>query len=343
MATLKELAELVEGTVVGDPAREIVRLAPIDGAGPGDITFVANPKYLAKLKDTRATAVVVGPGVKAAGPALIVCENPYLAFAKILTFLHVRRPKPQGVLPGAHVHVGAHLAEDVTVHPGCAVGDRVRIGKGSILYPGVILYEGVTVGEDCTLHAGVVVREGCRIGNRVIIQPNAVIGSDGFGYAPDGQRYFKIPQVGIVVLEDDVEIGASTCIDRAAMEVTRIGRGTKIDNLVQLAHNVKVGEDTVLVAQVGVAGSAEIGNHCTLGGQVGVAGHLKIGDNVMIGGQSGVVGDVASGQVLSGSPVMPHRDWLKAAKSFGHLPELRKEVLRLKKQLAELEMQLKEK
>jgi UDP-3-O-[3-hydroxymyristoyl] glucosamine N-acyltransferase len=245
-------------------------------------------------------------------------------------------------MPGAQVAASATVAEGVTVHPGCVVGENVTLGKGTILYPGVVLYDEAVVGEECTLHAGVVVREQCRIGNRVIIQPSAVIGSDGFGFAPDGARYFKIPQVGIVVVEDDVEIGASTCIDRAALGVTRIRRGTKIDNLVQIAHNVVVGEDTILVSQVGIAGSSEVGNHCTFGGQAAVSGHLKIGDNVTIGGRGGVTNDVDDNQFLSGLPAIPHKEWLKATMSFTRLPEMRKELSRMKRQLEELEKLIQE-
>lgn len=342
MATLKELAELVEGTVVGDGDLEIRRLAPIDAAAEGDITFVTSAKYLAKLRDSKASAVIVTPGVELPGFALIACRNPYLAFAKILTHLQVRRPEPRGVMDGAIVDPSASLGEGVTVHPGCVVGENVSVGKGTILYPGVVLYENVTVGEECTLHAGVVVREGCRIGNRVILQPSAVVGSDGFGFASDGSRYFKIPQVGIVVIEDDVEIGSATCLDRAALGVTRIKRGAKIDNLVQVAHNVVVGEDTIMTAQVGIAGSAEIGNHCTFGGQSAVAGHLKVGDHVTIGGRGGVTSSVAGNQTLSGLPAVPHKEWLKASMSFTKLPELRKEVGRMKRQLEELERLIKE-
>ncbi len=342
MALLKDLAAHVGGSVVGDEAVTIERVAPIDGAGPGDITFVANPKYLSRLAQTRASAVIVAPGVDAAGLPLLVCRNPYLAFAKILTLLHTAKAAPQGVLPGAIVAATARLGEGVTLHPGCYVGEDVQVGSGTVLHPGVVLYSGVQVGEDCLLHAGVVVREGCRLGHRVIVQPNAVIGSDGFGFAPDGQRYFKIPQVGTVVIEDDVEIGAGSCIDRAAMGVTLIRRGVKVDNLVQIAHNVVVGEDTVLAAQVGIAGSAEIGRHCTFGGQAAVAGHIKVGDNAMIGGRGGVTGNLAGNQVVSGTPVMPHKEWLKASMSFARLPEMRKELSRLRKQMEVLELQLKE-
>jgi UDP-3-O-[3-hydroxymyristoyl] glucosamine N-acyltransferase len=342
VATLKELAELVGGTVVGDGECRIERLATLDTAGPGDITFVSDPKYLKAIDQCKASAVIVAPGVEVPGLSLIVSSNPYLAFAKVLTYLKVRRPEPQGILAGAFVHPGARLGTGVTVHPGCVVGEDVYIGDGTILYPGVLLYDRVSIGADCLIHAGVVIREECRLGDRVIIQPSAVIGSDGFGFAPDGTGYYKIPQVGIVVIEDDVEIGSGSCIDRAALGVTLIKRGTKIDNLVHIAHNVVVGEDNILCAQVGVAGSTRIGRHCTFGGQAGLAGHVKIGDNVMIGAQGGVAGNLEGNQVLSGSPVIPHKDWIKASLTFGRLPEMRKEVNRMKRQLAELEMLIRE-
>lgn len=343
MATLKELAEMVGAELVGDSQLSISGVAPIDQAGPGEITFLANPRYAAKLNNCKASAVIVPQGVTSDAHNLLVCINPYLAFARILTHLQPPVDVPRGVMSGTSVHPSARLAKGVSIHPGCYVGRDVTIGRNTILYPGVVLYDGVQVGDDCVLHANVVVREGCRIGSRVIIQPAAVIGSDGFGYAPDGRRYVKIPQVGIVEIEDDVEIGSATCIDRAAMSVTRIGRGTKIDNLVQIAHNVVIGEDTIIVAQVGIAGSVRIGNHCTFGGQAGMAGHIKIGNDVTIAGRGGVAGDVPDGQVLSGTPAMPHKDWLKASMSFPKLPELRRDVQQMKKKLAELENLIKEK
>ncbi|APG26626.1 UDP-3-O-(3-hydroxymyristoyl)glucosamine N-acyltransferase [Syntrophotalea acetylenivorans] len=342
MKTLKELADLIGGTVVGDGDAEIHRVAGIDSAKPGEITFLANPKYLPLLKTTQASAVMVTPGVEAPGVSLLVCPNPYLAFAKVLTALHVAKPEYRGIMEGAYVDPEAKIADGVTIHPGCVIGKNVSVGSGTTLYPGVLLYDNVTVGEDCLIHAGTVVREGCRLGNRVIVQPKAVIGSDGFGFAPDGSSYFKIPQVGIVVIEDDVEIGANSCLDRAALGETRIGRGTKIDNLVQIAHNVKIGADSIIVSQVGIAGSTEIGKHCTLGGQVGVAGHIKVGDNTMVGAQSGVTGNMPGGEVISGTPAIPHRDWLKAATSFSKLPEMRKEIKKLKKQVEELQELTKE-
>ncbi len=340
--TLGELAELVGGTVNGDRAVQIRRLAPIDAAGEGEITFITNPKYLPRLQDTPASAIIVTAEMAIPGRNLLVTANPYLAFAKIQTFLQGPRPAPQGILPGAHVHPGATIPQETTIHPGCVIGDGVRIGKGTILYPGVILYDQVVVGEDCTLHSGVIVREGCRIGNRVILQPSAIIGADGFGFAPDGEHYHKIPQVGIVLIEDDVEIGSATCIDRAALGVTRIRRGVKIDNLVQIAHNVDIGEDTVIVSQVGIAGSSRIGRHCTFGGQAAVAGHITIGNHVTLGARGGASNNVGDNQLLSGVPAIPHKEWLKASMVFTKLPEMRKELHRLKKQLAEIEMRSKE-
>ena len=343
-ATLSELAALVEGRVLGDADLRVVRVAPIDAAQDGDITFVTNPKYIKALDTTAASAVIVSPKLSSqCNKPGIECANPYLAFAKILTYLAVDRPEVQGVMLGAHVSETADLAEDVTIYPGCYVGENVKIGRGTTLYAGVVLYDQVEIGDDCLIHAGTIIREQCLVGHRVILQPNVVIGSDGFGFAPDGASYFKIPQVGIVVVEDDVEIGAATTIDRAALGETRIRRGTKIDNLVQIGHNVEIGEDCILVSQTGIAGSSVIGNHCTFGGQSAVAGHLKIGDNLMVGGRGGIASDTEGNQVVSGAPAMPHRVWLKASMSFPKLPEMRRELAQLKSKVEQLESRFKEK
>lgn len=342
MAKLQQLAKLVGGDVVGNPDLEISRVAPIDQAQQGDITFVANPKYVSKLATCQASAVIVTPKVKVDGISLITCENPYLAFAKILTFLQGPKYPVKGVMTGASVAESAEVDSTATLYPGCVVGERVKIGSGTTLYPGVVIYDDVNIGQNCVLHANAVVREGCRLHDRVILQPSAVIGSDGFGFAPDGTRYYKIPQVGIVVLEDDVEIGSCSCVDRAALGETVIRRGTKLDNVVQIGHNVEIGEDCILVAQSGIAGSSTVGNHCTFGGQSAVAGHLKIGDNVMLGARSGVSGNVAPNQLLSGVPLMPHKEWLRATMTLPKLPEMRKEMQKMKKRLEELEELLKE-
>jgi UDP-3-O-[3-hydroxymyristoyl] glucosamine N-acyltransferase len=247
---------------------------------------------------------------------------------------------PRGVLPEATVGVGVVLGEDISVYPGATIGDNVTIGDRCVIHPGVVLYPGVVVGDDTTVHANAVVRERCRIGKRCVIQPGAVIGSDGFGYAPDGKGYYPIPQIGIVVLEDDVEVGANSCIDRAALEVTLIKRGTKLDNLVQVAHNCQIGEDCMLCSQVGISGSAKIGNHVTLTGQVGVAGHLTIGDNVMVGAKSGVPSSLEANAGYSGIPALPHKQWLRSMAVVAALPELKKSVTALEKKIAELESKL---
>ncbi len=341
-ATLQQLADLIGAKLQGNPELEIRRVYPIDQAQEGDITFVANPKYLSKLSGCKASAVIVAPGIELPGGNLLVTANPYLAFAKILTYLQGPKREMRGVMAGAHVADSAQLAATVTVYPGAVVGENVKIGAGTVLHPGVVIYADVEIGADCLLHAGAIVREGCRLGNRVILQPLAVIGADGFGFAPEGRGYYKIPQVGIVVLEDDVEIGACSCVDRAALGETRIRRGTKLDNLVQIGHNAEIGEDTIIVSQCGIAGSSKVGNHCTFGGQSAVAGHVKVGDNVTLGARSGASGNLDSNQLLSGVPPIPHKEWLKMTMSLPKVPEMRKELQQLKKRLAQLEALVKE-
>lgn len=339
--SLAEVAALVDGQVVGDDSLTITRLVPFEQAGEGDITFITNPKYLKKLAESRATAVIVNQEL-AAPCALVVCRNPYLAFARVLQRLYVKPPVYQGIMPGARVHESAQIGEQVTIHPGCQIAENVVIGQGTILMPNVVIYRDVKVGEECFFHAGVVVREECEIGDRVILQPSVVVGSDGFGFAPDGERYEKIPQIGTVIIEDDVEIGAGSCIDRGALGATRIEQGCKLDNLVHIAHNVTVGAHTVMAAQVGIAGSTRIGRHCTFGGQAAAAGHVTIGSNTTVGGKSAVAGNTPGNQVLSGIPTMPHRDWLKTSMSLVRLPQMRQDLSALSKRLELLENRLKE-
>jgi UDP-3-O-[3-hydroxymyristoyl] glucosamine N-acyltransferase len=328
---LRVLAERLGCTLRGDGEVEVARVAPIDEAEPGSITFVASPKWAPRLKATRASAVIVAPSIETSLPSLL-SDNPYLTFAHAVAALHPQPAPPPGVDPRAVVHATAVLGEGVHVGPLAVVGARTRIGARSVVHPQVALYEDVVVGEDCVLHSGVQVREGCRIGHRVVVQNGAVIGSDGFGFAPDAERrYHKIPQIGIVVIEDDVEIGALSAIDRAALGETRIGRGTKLDNLVQIGHSVKVGRDTVVAGQVGIAGSTVIGDRVVLAGQVGIIGHLKIADGVIATAQTGIGGDVEAGAVVSGSPSIPNRDWLKATAVFARLPEMLRRLRALEK------------
>ena len=341
--TLQEIAHYLGGTVSGDGEILIGGLATLDDAGEGQLTFLANPKYAAKVATTKASAVLLPEGGNPQGRNAIFHANPYLAFAKLLTLFYTAPAAPLGVMPGAFVADGVKIGADVSVHPGASIGAGVVLGDRVTLHPGVVLYPGVTLGDDVTLHANVSVRERCRIGNRVTVHDGTVIGCDGFGYAPDGKSWYKIPQIGIVVIEDDVEIGSNSVIDRAALEVTRIRRGTKIDNLVQIAHNCVIGEDCMIVSQVGISGSTQLGNHVIMGGQVGVAGHLKIGDNVMVAAKSGVPGDIAANQMVGGIPAIPHREWLKSANLVPRLPEFRKTVISLEKRVVELEKQLAQK
>ncbi|GAB4265979.1 MAG: UDP-3-O-(3-hydroxymyristoyl)glucosamine N-acyltransferase [Deferrisomatales bacterium] len=335
--TLRELAEALGAKLQGDPALEVHGAAPLDRAGPGEVSFLSNPKYRGLLATTRASAVIVGPSDRREDLACLVCDNPYLAFARAVALLHPQpRPEP-GVEDGAFVSPSARLGEGVTVMAGAYVDEGVRVGPETVLYPGVYLGREARVGARCVLHANAVVRERCVLGDRVVLQPGAVVGSDGYGFARDGTRHVKIPQVGIVVVEDDVEVGAATTIDRAVLGETRIGRGTKIDNLVQIGHNVEVGEDCLVVAQVGVSGSTRVGDRVVLAGQAGVVGHVVLGEGAMVGAQSGVMADVPAGAVVTGSPAFDHREFLKVQAVVRRLPELRARLRELEKRLAGLE------
>lgn len=331
------LAERLGATLRGDPGLEIHSVASLEQAGPGQVSFLANPRYRSQLRSTRAAAVILAPADAVEGVACLVTTNPYLAFARAVAILHPKDHPRRGIEAGARLHPGARVAEGATVLAGACVEDGARVGAGTVLYPGAYVGAGASVGSDCVLHANAVVREGCVLGDRVVLQPGAVIGSDGFGYARDGARTVKVPQVGIAVLEDDVEVGACSTVDRAALGETRIGRGTKIDNLVQVGHNVVVGEHCMLVAQVGVSGSTRLGRGVVLAGQVGVVGHVTIGDGATVGAQSGVASDLPAGSTVSGSPAFEHAEWLRAQTALRRLPALRRAVRDLERRLRELE------
>lgn len=334
---LRELAERLGCECQGDGGVEVRRMAGIEHAGPGDLTFVANRRYLAKLQGTRASAVIVSSGVTTALPRLIA-KNPYLTYAQAAALLHPEQRPPAGVHETASVDPSALLGEAVHVGAYAVIGARVKVGPRSVIHAHAVLYPEVVVGADCLIHSSVQIRERCRLGDRVIVQNGAVIGSDGFGFAKDEQgRYHKIPQVGSVVIEDDVEIGALTAVDRAAMAETRIGRGTKLDNLVQVGHSVSIGSDSVVAGQVGIAGSAQIGNRVTLAGQVGVVGHLRIGDGAIVTAQSGIPGDLEPGAIVSGSPAFDNRKWLRSIAVFARLPELQRRVRELERRIEELQ------
>jgi len=338
--TLQELANHLGGVVRGDASFVVNGLAPLENAGPDKITFLANPKYAAKVAETRAGAVLMAPGGEAYGRNVIELANPYLGFARLLTLFYTSPHPALGVLPEAILGTNVTLGEGISIYPGVVIGNNVTIGDRVVIYPGAVIYDGVAIGDDSVIHANAVVRERCRLGRRSKLQPGAVVGSDGFGFAPDGSSYYPIPQIGIVVLEDDVEIGANATVDRAAIEVTLIKRGTKLDNLVQVAHNCQIGEDCMIVSQVGIAGSSKIGNHVTLAGQVGVVGHVSIGNNVVVGAQAGVPGSLADDNYYSGSPAMPHKEWLRVMGVLPKLPDMRKKMSELEKKIAGLEARL---
>jgi UDP-3-O-[3-hydroxymyristoyl] glucosamine N-acyltransferase len=337
--TLRDLGELTGSEVRGPGAENVLisGVGPLDHAGPGQLTFLANKKYRRQLETTQAAAIIVPPDVACSKPCL-VNQDPYLAFAKVLELFAPRLPlPPAGVHPSAVVDPTATLEADVAVGPGCVVGARAVIGARTALVAQVYIGEDTRLGPDCLLYPQVVVRERLSIGARVVIHPGAVLGADGFGFAPDGGGYHKIPQIGIVVIEDDVEIGANTTIDRAALGETRLGRGCKIDNLVMIAHNVQIGPDTVVAAQTGFAGSTHLGRHVVVGGQVGTNGHITVGDNAVLAAQSGILRDVEPGGVVWGTPARPHAETLRLLAEYGKLTEVRKKVEKLEARLKALE------
>lgn len=340
---LGELAAHVGGELLGDPGLLIHGLNGLAEAGPGEVSFYGSGKYRKQYEATRASAVLVGlDSPPREGVALVRVPNPHLAFAKLSALFHPARRFEPGVSPGAHVHPEARVHPEATVMAGATVERGASVGARTVLYPGVFVGEGASLGEDCLLYPNVTVREGCIVGSRVILHASCVVGADGFGFAFDaegarGPEHFKVPQAGIVRIEDDVEVGACSCIDRATLGETVVGRGTKIDNLVQIAHNVKVGPMSLLCAQVGIAGSTEVGMGVIMAGQVGVVGHIRVGNMARVGSQSGVAHDVEDGQTVSGTPAMPHREWLRASAAMGQLADLLKEVRTLRRRVEMLE------
>jgi UDP-3-O-[3-hydroxymyristoyl] glucosamine N-acyltransferase len=337
--TLAELARHVGGLVSGDDC-PITGVAGIREAEPGQITFLANPRYLDDLARTRASAVVIAKAHATSGLARLEVDDPYYAFSRIVRWFHERPYQPGGISPHAVIAPDATIGRDPTIGPFVSVGPRARVGDRVTLLAGVSIGADVGIGDDALVYPNVVVSDGCSIGCRVILHSGVVIGSDGFGFATRNGRHEKILQVGRAVIEDDVELGANVCVDRAALGVTRVKRGTKVDNLVQIAHNVVVGDDSLIVAQAGISGSSELGRGVVLAGQVGVVGHLTIGDGAMVGAQSGVAADLPAGQVVSGSPAIPHQTWLRVQAILPTLPELRRTIKRLEARVAELEQRL---
>jgi UDP-3-O-[3-hydroxymyristoyl] glucosamine N-acyltransferase len=334
--TLGALAELLGARLIGDGSRPVRGVGALTEAAPDEITFLANPRYRKDLEATRAAGVILAEPVEGLQAAQLVVADPYGAYARVMQRLFETARGAGGVSPDARVDPSARVGEGADIGPFVTVGPETVIGERATFHPGVHVGAGCTIGHDVTLHANVVVREGCRLGDRVTVHAGSVVGADGFGYATHGGVHHKIPHVGSVVVEDDVELGANVTIDRAVLGETVIGTGTKIDNLVQVGHNVRTGRGCLIVSQVGVSGSTVLGDYVVLGGQAGVAGHVRVGNQVRVGAKGGVTKDVADGQTVSGFPAAPHREQLKAQAAAARLPELRERLGRLERRVREL-------
>ena len=335
--TLKEIARILGGTVIGRDDVVIKNIMSIEEANEGDLTFIANKKYLKKMKLTRASAIIAPPQTEAEGKNLIVVNDPYAAFGKLLALFHPLEHGRSGISPDAYIEDGAIVSSEATVFPRAFISKGVRIGKGAVIYPGVFVGKNVSIGENSILYANVTVYHSCVIGKRVILHSGVVVGADGFGFASPGRDNSKIPQVGFVQIDDDVEIGANTTIDRATLGKTWIQRNVKIDNLVQIAHNVVIGENSAIAAQVGISGSTKLGKSVMVGGQAGMVGHLNIGDNVMVAAASSIHNDIESGQIVAGSPQVSHKEWLKIEACKMKLPRMRATLAKLVKKVEELQ------
>ncbi|MDP7040777.1 MAG: UDP-3-O-(3-hydroxymyristoyl)glucosamine N-acyltransferase [Myxococcota bacterium] len=338
MPTVATLAKHLKASVYGDAEKEIDGIAGLESAGPSHLSFLANPKYQHMLAQSAAGAVLVAKHHSDIACTQVVCDDPYLALANVAALIYPQRQIEAGIEEGALVHPAAEVHPSATVRFGAIVDAKAHVGAHSVIEAGAYIGPDASVGENCLLHPGAQVLERCELGDRIILHAGVVIGSDGFGYAPNasGQRE-KIPQIGIVRIEDDVEIGANSTIDRATFGETIIGKGTKIDNLVQVAHNVQTGEDCVLVSQSGVAGSATLGDRVIFGAQAGAAGHIHVTNDTVLAARAGATKSVKEPGIYSGTPLMPHRDWLKMTMSQQHVRELRTRVNALEKRLLELE------
>ena len=335
--TVQEIANALGGKVVGRADLEVSGVAPFEDAASDQLVYAGSAEYLKRIQETGAGVVLVSEVPEHGEKALIVVENPRVSFMDVLAMFNPKKEVVHRVSPHAHVGENVVFGGPVQIGPGAVIGDGVTLGKGCVISPGVVIEEGASIGEDVRIHPNVTIGHGCILGNRVIVNAGSVVGSDGYGFAPDGTAYRKIIHTGIVQIDDDVEIGALNAIDRATNGKTWLKRGVKTDNHVHVAHNVEVGEDTLLVAQVGIAGSSKVGNHVILAGKAGVSGHLSIGDNTIVGPAAGVVKSIGEGEVVSGVPAMPHRLWLRLMSLMPKLPEMKRQVNQLEKRLEKLE------
>lgn len=337
--TAKQIAQFIQGKIVGDENASVHTFAKIEDGVPGAISFLANPKYIHYVYETQSSVVLIDESIKIDNPVnatLIYVNNARDCVARLLQLYENSKPRKTGVDSLAFISPKAKIGENVYIGPFAYIGDGVEIGDNCQIYPHVTICDDVHVGEECLFYPNVTVYHDCKIGNRVVLHAGTVIGADGFGFAPSANGYDKIPQIGIVTIEDDVEIGANTCVDRSTMGSTYIRKGVKLDNLVQIAHNTDIGENTVMSAQVGVAGSTKVGQWCMFGGQVGIAGHITIGNKVMLGAQSGVPSSLKDDQTLIGTPPMPQFPYFKSQAIFQKLPEMYKQLHKLQQEIEEL-------
>lgn len=340
--TAQQIASFVGGEVEGNPNASVTTFAKIEEGVPGALSFLANPQYEQYIYNTKSSVVLVNKDFQLKSPVettLVRVDNAYESVAKLLTLYESMKQKKTGVSDKAYISPTAKIGEDCYVAPFAYIGDNVVVGNGTTVHPNAVICDNASVGEDCIIYPNVTIYHDCKIGNRVILHAGAVIGADGFGFAPTANGYDKIPQIGIVTIEDDVEIGANTCVDRSTMGTTIVRKGVKLDNLVQIAHNVDVGSHTVMSAQVGVAGSCKIGEWCMLGGQVGVAGHITVGDRTYAGAQSGIPGGrmIKNGNcTVMGYPAIEQKNFARSAAVYKNLPELVAQVNELKREIEEL-------
>ncbi|WP_373172762.1 MULTISPECIES: UDP-3-O-(3-hydroxymyristoyl)glucosamine N-acyltransferase [Prevotella] len=342
--TAEQIANVIGGRVEGNKDAKVHTFAKIEEGTEGAISFLSNPKYTHYLYNTKSSIVIVNEDVeleKDVDATLIRVKNAYESIAKLLQIYEASKPKKTGVAPQAYIAPSAKLGNNCYVGPFAYVGEGAEIGDGCQIYPHAVIGDNVKVGTNCIFYPNTTIYQGCKIGNNVTIHAGSVIGADGFGFAPGADGYNKIPQIGIVVIEDNVEIGANTCVDRSTMGATVIHKGVKLDNLVQVAHNVEIGENTVMSAQVGIAGSTKVGSWCMFGGQVGLAGHITIGDKTFLGAQSGVPGSLKGGEELIGTPPMNPRAYFKSQAIFRRLPDMYKDLNDAKKKIEELNEKIK--
>lgn len=339
----QQIAGFLNGTVEGDPNVKVTSFSKIEEGKPGTLTFLANLKYEHHIYGTEASIVLVNEDFKPEKPikaTLVRVKNAYTSLAVLLNLVEQSRNEKVGIDPMAYISTSATVGEDCYVGNFAYIGEGVRMGKGCKVYPHTYVGDHVTVGDHCILYPHVTIYENCVVGNNCIIHAGVVIGADGFGFAPDGETYKKIPQLGNVVIEDDVEVGANTTIDRAVMDSTIIHKGVKLDNLVQIAHNVEVGDNTVMAAQVGIAGSVKIGKHCMFGGQVGLTGHIHVTDHVVFGAQAGVISDIKEPATLLGAPAINSRDFMRSSVIFNRLPEMYRTMGQMQKEIEQLKNEI---